>query len=124
MCSEDKLVVFYKVSPTQFKMTLSSVVLSIQPCSAYLLPSPPLISGFSGHGDVLLSSPLTSQIQQSAEVSPTLPTLTDPKYLDLVRLVVFSSKCRPTVTVTSFFLGMMPWDTYGFILKLTPVNDQ
>jgi len=73
-------------------------------------------------------------------VSPTLPPLIATKYLvsgqldystashDPARMVVFSSKGRPDVSIptekTGSFLVMLPSDTYSLTVKSTPVDDQ
>ena len=72
--------------------------------------------------------------------SPTLPPVTATKYQvsgqldfstashDPARLVVFSSRGRPDVSIptekTGSFLVMLPSDTYSLTVKSTPVDDQ
>jgi len=72
--------------------------------------------------------------------SPTLPPVTATKYQvsgqldfstashDQARLVVFSSKGRPTVSIPTekngAFLVMLPRDTYSLTVKSTPVDEQ
>jgi len=72
--------------------------------------------------------------------SPTLPSITATKYMvsgqldfstashDPARLVVFSSKGRPDVSIptekTGSFLVMLPRDTYSLTVKSTSVDEQ
>jgi len=80
---------------------------------------------------------LTADVSPS---SPTLPSLTATKYEvsgqldfttashDPARMVVFSSKGRPDVSIptekTGSFLVMLPRDTYSLTVKSTPVDEQ
>jgi len=80
---------------------------------------------------------LTAEVSPS---SPTLPALTATKYQvsgqldfttashDSARLVVFSSKGRPDVSIptekTGSFMVMLPRDTYSLTVKSTPVDEQ
>jgi len=80
---------------------------------------------------------LTVEVSPS---SPTLPSVTATKYMvsgqldfstashDPARLVVFSSKGRPDVSIptekTGTFLVMLPRDTYSLTVKSTNVDEQ